>query len=425
MNNHPTYLDLFAGAGGLSEGFVRAGYKPVAHVEMNVAACYTLKTRQVFHWLRENGEIEKYYQYIRGKLPRQKLYEMVPSAVVGSVLNYEITQSILNELFDQIDNLIHGSVDVIVGGPPCQAYSLVGRARDSESMKNDERNYLYRMYARFLERYKPKYFVFENVTGLLSAKNKSGHLYLDVMKRLFRSKGYATGFRIVSSDDYGVPQRRKRVILIGKKLEGDERASSFSYPQFVRPNIRPCTINELFSDLPRLHAGDGDLHSVSLLEDACSFLYDTGIRSSSYPEASYHVARRQTDIDLEIYKIAAQQWKDSKERLVYSELPPNLIRHNNVTSFLDRYKVVDGSSTTSHTVVAHIHKDGHYYIHPDVEQNRSLTPREVARLQTFPDDYFFESATTIPSPTCAYRQIGNAVPVLLAECIALGLKGLL
>lgn len=421
----PTYLDLFAGAGGLSEGFVRAGFRPIAHVEMDAAACYTLKTRQVYHWLRENGRIREYIEYTQGACSRKDLYAKAPTAVTDSVLNAAISRSSLNDIFQKVDDLVDGSVDLIVGGPPCQAYSLVGRARDSRSMKGDGRNYLYRMYAQFLERYKPKYFVFENVTGLLSARNNQENLYLDVMKRLFRSKGYATQFKVISADEYGVPQFRKRIILIGKQLNAGERALSFSYPNLEKPNVSSCTIHDLFADLPALHSGEGSVYAVPLAKSCCDYLLEAGIRDSDYPEASFHIARRHTDVDLAIYRIAASQWAAEKKRLLYSELPPDLIRHNNTTSFLDRFKVVDGSANSSHTVVAHIHKDGHYYIHPDVLQNRSLTPREAARLQTFPDNYFFESATGAPSVTAAFRQIGNAVPVVLAECIARSLRGLL
>lgn len=425
MKPSPTFLDLFAGAGGLSEGFVRAGFRPVAHVEMDKAACFTLKTRQVYHWLLANNGLEKYFDYVRGKITRDDLYAMVPKSVIDIVLNRTISSDTIDSLCAEIDNLIKCDLDLIIGGPPCQAYSLVGRARDSRSMKKDSRNYLYRMYAHFLEYFQPRFFVFENVTGLLSAKNESGTPYLDVMKRLFRSKGYSTKCKIVSASDFGVPQNRYRVILIGKRLTAGERASSFVYPELIMPQLKKCTIDELFSDLPQLHAGEGSCRSVPLSDSGNPYLFATGIRDKNHPETSFHIARNQTENDLMIYKIAATQWKDSRKRLVYSELPEELIHHNNRTSFLDRFKVVDGSATSSHTVVAHIHKDGHYYIHPDVQQNRSLTPREAARLQTFPDDFFFESASGVPSKTAAYRQIGNAVPVLLAESIARSMRRLL
>ena len=189
MKPSPTFLDLFAGAGGLSEGFVRAGFRPVAHVEMDKAACFTLKTRQVYHWLLANNGLEKYFDYVRGKITRDDLYAMVPKSVIDIVLNRTISSDTIDSLCAEIDNLIKCDLDLIIGGPPCQAYSLVGRARDSRSMKKDSRNYLYRMYAHFLEYFQPRFFVFENVTGLLSAKNESGTPYLDERKRLVGSTG--------------------------------------------------------------------------------------------------------------------------------------------------------------------------------------------------------------------------------------------
>ena len=137
-----------------------------------------------------------------------------------------------------------------------------------------------------------------------------------------------------------------------------------------------------------------------------------------------HVARPHNENDLEIYRRAVELWNDGEKRLRYDELPPELQTHNNKASFLDRYKVVEGNHRVAHTVVAHISQDGHYYIHPDIEQNRSLAPREAARLQTFPDDYYFESGDGVPRARVAFRQIGNAVPVRLAECIAKAMKGL-
>ena len=137
---------------------------------------------------------------------------------------------------------------------------------------------------------------------------------------------------------------------------------------------------------------------------------------------TWHQARPHTEQDLEIYRIAVRRWNEGRQRLKYSTLPPHLKTHRNRVSFTDRFKVVAGDLPFAHTVVAHICKDGHYYIHPDVEQNRSITPREAARLQTFPDDYYFEGVNGRPSRTHAFRQIGNAVPVLLSRGIAAKLK---
>ena len=141
----PRFLDLFAGAGGLSEGFIQAGYTPIAHVEMDAAACYTLKTRAAFHWLRANGNIEIYNQYLRGEMTRADFYKHIPQAVLDTVLNYEISSDTISEIFNKVDSLLGGrELDLIIGGPPCQAYSLAGRSRSATKMVGDKRNYLYK-----------------------------------------------------------------------------------------------------------------------------------------------------------------------------------------------------------------------------------------------------------------------------------------
>ena len=196
----PNYLDLFAGAGGLSEGFVQAGYTPIAHVEMDKAASLTLKTRAAYHWLKSENKVDIYNDYLSGKISREELYNKVPSEVLDSVLRYEISEDTLPEIFRRIDSLLGDKpLDLIVGGPPCQAYSLVGRARSETGMVGDKRNYLYKLYAKFLQRYRPKFFVFENVVGLLSAKEEDGSLHFDNMRKLFKACGYSTEYSVLNA----------------------------------------------------------------------------------------------------------------------------------------------------------------------------------------------------------------------------------
>ena len=412
MSREFNYLDLFAGAGGLSEGFIRAGFNPVAHVEMDRAACFTLRTRMAYHWLKEQGKENQYVEYLNGCISRSELYEQVPEEVIQSVINVEISKATLPDIFCQIDHLLEGQkLDLIIGGPPCQAYSVVGRARSPDKMQGDKRNYLYVFYAEFLKKYKPKYFVFENVTGLLSAKDEDGSSYLEQMRDLFHKRGYETELETLSANDYGVPQNRKRTILVGKK---GKSTGFYPDPDKCELDVR---VREIFSDLPNLAAGEGDASSCDLNSYDGSWLYDANIRNDDCP-VTWHQARPHREQDLEIYRIAVDLWNSEEVRLNYNALPERLKTHRNRKSFLDRFKVVAGDLNFSHTVVSHIAKDGHYYIHHDIEQNRSLTPREAARLQTFPDDYYFESRNGVPCRTPVFCQIGNAVPVLLAQKIA-------
>lgn len=407
----PNYLDLFAGAGGLSEGFWRAGFEPVAHIEMDRAACFTLKTRVAYKWLQAHGQAAIYHQYLSQEITRDEFYAHIPADVLGTVLNYEISQDNLQDVFEDVDHCLNGEhLDLIVGGPPCQAYSIVGRARSATGMVGDQRNYLYILYAEFLARYQPDYFVFENVMGLLSARDEDGRLHFDKMRERFAECGYSVEYKILNARDYGVLQNRKRIILIGK--HGDHR--NF-YPEIGQ--IHPdCLVAEALSDLPPIAAGGGQPDLVNTLPYDGQYLYDAHLKEADGQPVTLHWARPNTEQDLEIYRLVADEWNHNHRRIRYCDLPLRLQTHKNTKAFLDRFKVVSQDLPYSQTVVAHISKDGHYYIHPT--QNRSLTPREVARLQTFPDDYYFESVSGEPSRTTAYRQIGNAVPVRLAECVA-------
>ena len=409
----PKYLDLFAGAGGLSEGFVRAGYEPVAHVEMDVAACYSLKTRVAYHWLKKHDKLNIYTQYLNDEISRDEFYDEIPESVLNSVLNYEISEETLPAIFSEIDAILDGEkLDLIVGGPPCQAYSLAGRSRSENKMVGDKRNYLYKLYAEFLKHYQPEYFVFENVVGLLSAKDEDGSLHLGNMRKLFKDYGYSTEFSTLNAADYGVLQNRKRIILIGKRgvHEG-------FYPE-IPVIVNTYKVGELFCDLPSIKAGEGVVTPVATNPYSGRYLYNSGIKEYDREPVTFHQARPHTAQDLEIYRIVVETWNKKNVRISYPDLPERLRTHNNTKCFLDRFKVVAGNLPYTQTVVAHICRDGHYYIHPDIKQNRSLTPREAARIQTFPDNYYFESVTGKPSRTLAYKQIGNAVPVCLAHSVA-------
>jgi DNA (cytosine-5)-methyltransferase 1 len=404
------YIDLFAGAGGLSEGFIKEEFEPVAHVEMNADAVDTLRTRIAYHYFRQMNQLETYYDYLKLNISRNELWDSIPQHSLESVINKEISDKTIESIFEEIDSqLEEKKVDVIIGGPPCQAYSLVGRSRDPNRMKDDKRNFLFRYYAKFLIRYKPKYFVFENVLGLLTAGNAK---YLNEMMELFEEIGYSVDMKVLNAEEYGVLQKRRRVIIIGRQGK-----VKFSFPELQKTENNWQIKRDLFFDLPFLKPGQ-ELVVAKYTKGINDYLKKTEIRNGiSY--TTQHITRNHNDRDLEIYSIAIDKWLNERQRLKYNDIPKRLQTHKNTEAFLDRYKVIDPSGY-SHTVVAHIAKDGHYYIYPDQKQVRSISVREAARIQSFPDDYFFEGGRT-----AAFKQIGNAVPPLMAERIAVSLKNLL
>ncbi len=404
------YIDLFAGAGGLSEGFIRENFKPVAHVEMSAEAADTLKTRIAFHHFNQKKNLAKYYSYLQQDISRNELWDSIPQHLLESVINEEISNNTIESIFEKIDSqLDEKKVDVIIGGPPCQAYSLVGRSRDPNRMKGDKRNFLFRYYAKFLIRYKPKYFVFENVLGLLTAGNAK---YLNEMLELFEEIGYSADMKVLNAEEYGVLQKRRRVIIIGRKGK-----AKFHFPELQKMENNWQTKRDLFFDLPYLKPGQ-ELQVADYTKSINEYLKKTETRNG-IEYTTQHITRNHNDRDLEIYSLAIDKWLNDRQRLKYNDIPKRLQTHKNTEAFLDRYKVIDPIGH-SHTVVAHIAKDGHYYIYPDLKQVRSISVREAARIQSFPDDYFFEGGRT-----AAFKQIGNAVPPLMAEKIAASLKYLL
>jgi DNA (cytosine-5)-methyltransferase 1 len=402
-------IDLFSGAGGLTEGFRKDSFNLLAHVEMDKSASKTLKVRDAYHYLKSTGNLTKYRSYIEGKISYDEFLTEIPEKIARKVMNIEISEETLPKIFKQIDshpdsNRVHG----IIGGPPCQAYSTIGRARNAKIKKFDERIYLYKYYLKFLEKYNPDFFVFENVKGLISFKDSDGNNLLDKIKydftNIISSNHYHIQIKLINCADFGVPQVRERLFIFGYKTSMKEFNFFKSLNQFQE---KPPIVNELFHDLPKLKAGETKNKYSKLLP---SDYVLKNLRSAGIP-LSQNICRPNNENDLKIYSIVAKEKK--KDRNVkYSDLPSELITHKKSDIFLDRFKAINGNGF-SHTVVAHIAKDGHYYIHPDVSQNRSITVREAARIQTFPDDFYFED-----SRTAAFKQIGNAVPPHFSNIIS-------
>ena len=251
-------------------------------------------------------------------------------------------------------------------------------------------------------------FVFENVPGLLTANDGQ---YFEDMKIAFKDAGYTIDHSVLNAKDFDVLQDRRRVILIGWKKELEYR-----YPVFEE-KASTHKVAELLSDLPAIQSGEENNNYVSSKFNA--YLKKTGIRKVD-DILTWHVARPHIERDREIYRKVIAAWFEDKKRIKYTDLPEELCTHKNRTAFLDRFKVVASDMSACHTMMAHISKDGHYFIHPDIKQARSITVREAARIQSFPDDFYFEG-----SRTAVFTQIGNAVPPLMAKGIAIKIKEML
>lgn len=416
-------LDLFSGAGGLSEGFFRVGAEFVGHVEADSHACKTLRTRTAYWNLKKENKLNIYNDYLLGEISTEKLWELARVDIADDVINKAISDDTFKSISKTIkNNLKHKNlkkVDVIIGGPPCQAYSVIGRARMKESVINDPRNFLYKYYVKFLETFKPKMFIFENVMGLKTAGN--GEYYKNLKDALDKA-GYHIEENIMMANDYGVLQSRKRIIIVGWKK--DKRRKNYPFPEFEKIKLNDSiTVNDVLKDLPVTYP-DNKISGLDKYRNKTNkYLIESNIREENFNILTQHETRPHNEKDREIYKEAITAWNERKERLCYTKLAqekPKLISHKNTQTFKNRFNVVKADEKASHTVLAHIAMDGHYYIHPDINQLRSLSIREAARLQSFPDDFYFEGPRT-----SIFRQIGNAVPPKMAEQIAKKIKDLI
>lgn len=416
-------LDLFSGAGGLSEGFFREGATFVGHVEADSYACDTLRTRTAYWNLKNNNKINIYNEYLLKKITREELWKQANVIDSNDVINTIISNETFNDITKKVKQNLKKKnlkkIDIIIGGPPCQAYSIVGRARMKESVSCDPRNLLYQYYVRFLEKFKPKMFVFENVPGLKTAGKGQ---YFHDLKQALDKAGYHIELDELIASDYGVLQNRKRIIIIGWKKDKRRKNHIYTYPKFEKIENK-YLVEDVLNDLPETKPKNIIGGKGKYRIETNEYLKMSKIREEGFDILTQHETRMHNQRDLEIYKEAITSWNENKKRLCYAELAkrrPELITHNNTHSFTNRFNVVKANEPASHTILAHIAMDGHYYIHPDIKQLRSLSVREAARLQSFPDDFYFEGPRT-----AQFRQIGNAVPPKMAEQIAKGIKEIL
>ncbi|MCG9681245.1 DNA cytosine methyltransferase [Vibrio sp. Isolate23] len=493
-------IDLFAGPGGLGEGMSavtnedgRQPFKIGVSVEKELGAHTTLTTRALYRKLKDKPDsLESYFQYLRGELTRTQLFEKYPEQ--ASQANEETLHA--PRALGEDNELIHGRIQqlakeqrernapiVVIGGPPCQAYSLAGRSRNAGikdyKAEKDHRNFLYKEYLKVLSIAQPDVFVMENVRGILSAKIDGEVMFPRILKDL-RAPGRITKIAtpryrvyslvvdaekpknphyenstdfLIKAENYGIPQARHRVILLGVREDVDR------VPGTLERNAEQVSVQQVLEDLPELRSGfskrkdivkdwerivssnatrvkrllkkqfegakDLDLKPLKNLPRGSSqFTYEPNTMPSNLckwyrdyaPEfVLNHETRGHMESDLLRYAYSAAYTQlnsgiPPKSRDFPDTLAP---AHENWKSgyHADRFRT-QAANKCSTTVTSHISKDGHYFIHYDPKQCRSLTVREAARLQTFPDNYKFEG-----NRTQQYVQVGNAVPPFLAQQI--------
>jgi DNA (cytosine-5)-methyltransferase 1 len=502
-------IDLFAGPGGLGEGFsaleTSDGLSPFRiglSIEKDPNAHSTLRLRAFFRQFRRGDAPDKYYAVLRGDATVEELYKAFPTEAAAAnreAWNATLGEVARKELNERIGAALGGSDRwVLIGGPPCQAYSLAGRSRNAGiktyRAEDDRRQYLYVEYLQVIADHWPAVFIMENVKGLLSASLNNERLFQRIVDDLTsprnalnregrsvsepqsRSHKYrivpiaATAGKtpsavteyVVAAQKHGVPQARQRVILVGIR---DDLGAGSPSPLDAGKAV---TVSDVIDDLPELRSGlsrkdsaDGWLKAFSAVEDRrwyTSIVRKCGPevqdliaatvrnlacpaknRGSAFIKGSFvpkhepkwyhskrlggichHESRGHLETDLHRYLFVSAFGQVHGRSPTLKDFPADLLPdHENAKlaaesggNFSDRFRV-QLATKPSTTITSHIAKDGHYYIHPDPAQCRSLTLREAARLQTFPDDYFFCGPRTM-----GYGQVGNAVPPLLARSIA-------
>lgn len=501
-NKEILVIDLFAGPGGLSEGFSSCTspegnkvFKIGVSVEKDPSAHKTLTTRALFRKLLMNDESRRdYYDYVQNKITKEQLMEKYPyefSQALEETLQAPQTLGEDNQIIHtRIKEVVthHDGPKVVIGGPPCQAYSLAGRSRNAGNKdykaEEDGRHFLYKEYLKVLSIVKPEVFVMENVRGILSAKVNGTLIFPEILKDL-SNPGTATKtvdvseYKIYSlvteandlsnpkyknpsdflirSEFYGIPQARHRVILLGI------RNNIKTIPDILKLSEHyPISVKNIIDDLPPLRSGFSKQkdteelwvktvsHYIAQLKKLMGKQYAQDSLITLELEPIRGLPRESTKYDNNQETLIPEPLKswllDEKLQCVFNHetrghIESDLLRYafcsiyallNEGTSpksrdfpailapkhanwetgtHADRFRVQSANKFAT-TITSHISKDGHYFIHYDPTQCRSLTVREAARLQTFPDNYYFEGTRTQQ-----YIQVGNAVPPFLAKQI--------
>lgn len=388
-------IDLFAGCGGLMDGFEQSGcYKTIACVEWEKAPIDNLRKRLKDKWQYKNAD------KIAIRFDIQRTDELING---WDDLNFGVRLGLKNIVGKSM-------VDLIIGGPPCQAYSIAGRIRDKNGMKDDYRNYLFESYIKIVREFKPKAIIFENVQGMLSA-SPDGNPIIDRIRKGFLDEGYDLLERfddaVFDVSEFDVPQKRKRVILFAVNKDVFKERSSKVISEFYsamkqKRSKKLKTVSNAIGDLPKLFP--------------CEAYKFEGRRYSHTKHNSKimnHFPRFHSERDIAIFKLLAEDIESGRN--IYSSvesLKKLYFEQTGKNTNVHKYHVLR-KDQPSNTIPAHLYKDGLRHIHPDSTQGRSITVREAARLQTFPDDYEF-----IGSMMDQYKMIGNAVPPLFAKVIA-------
>ncbi len=399
-----TFIDLFAGCGGLSEGFLQSGkFEALAHIEWEMPMISTLRNRLVDKWNHSEEDalkrvihfdIQKTDELINGKWENETI------STYSSTNHEVIKQNGLRGLIGK------QKVNLIIGGPPCQAYSIAGRAQDKNSMKDDYRNFLFESFVKVVDEFKPEVFVFENVPGLLSA-SPGGKPVTHRIYEAFNEIGYEIRNpkllkkSVYTASELGVPQKRNRIIIIGvRKSTKISLELLYNEIDSLKKKIKPINVYDAIGHLPKFKPlkkqikVDGKNISHELLNEG---------------NVKFHNPRFHNNRDVDIFRnwLKNDMNKSSSEKKIafYNDLMGKSSNHA-------KYRNLEWDKP-SPTVVAHLYKDGLMFIHPDINQARSITVKEAALLQSFPDDFEFQGGQGV-----AFKMIGNAVPPEMAKNIA-------